>query len=617
MIERELYEGSGRDDASICDLYDARVKDAGLIRKRLIEVRDTYNGDIALPVPELDRDDKPAIPNLVKVGIDGTSERIASVAPSIFFPPDADGDSKLSRKRARQRADVVREWRRMGNADLKLYRRARYFSGYGRFVSFVRPSGKYEAPCYELRDPLSAYPSDEPNEDFSCGNIIFANTRSALDVAETYGDEVEVKLAGILGKNWQESSVELIEYLDDEEWITLARMTPAVVPGFFQGGKQEVVRLERIKNRIDRMPVVLGGHYGLSRTVGQFDGMVGIYWTQAKLQALEVIAVTKDVFPNVWVEGQNGQNPQVVVEADGMRGIRGELRNGTISVEQSHPGYMTPTTIDRLERNARVAGRIPPEYAGETGSNIRTGRRGDAVMSATVDFVVQEAQRIFARSMTIENELAIAIDKAYWGPQTKTIWLGTSNSRREDQYVPEKLWTTDRHEVSYTHAGSDANSLTIGLLQLNGAGIISKHTTRMQHPMVEDGEREHDLVQVEALEGALLASLEAQAQQGALPAIDLANIMKLIGQDDVDLAEAVVQAQKMAQERQAQQAPPESPEAQPGLAMPGAGAEAGGAPIPEVPAGMRNLQSLLGATRLTNMRTPNEMATVGNVNAMA
>ena len=65
------------------------------------------------------------------------------------------------------------------------------------------------------------------------------------------------------------------------------------------------------------------------------------------------------------------------------------------------------------------------------------------------------------------------------------------------------------------------------------------------------------------------------------------------------------------QERQAQQVEPAAPEAQPGIAMPGAGAEA--STVPPVAPGMRNLQSLLGATRLVNMRTGPEMAPVGNL----
>ena len=404
----------------------------------------------------------------------------------------------------------------------------------------------------------------------------------------------------------------IAEYIDDDEWIVLCRVDPKASP-WNPGGGSETVRLERIPNRIGVCPIVLGGRYGLSRPMGQFDQLVGIYWSQAKLQALETIAVTRDIFPNVWIIGQDGQNPTVISEPDGLRDQRGELRNGTVYVENSNPGYTTPQTIDRLERNARVAGRIPSEFGGESGTNIRTGRRGDAVISATVDFAVQEAQRTIQAALQIENRLAIAIDKAYFGERTKTVWLGARESRKKDTYVPNQLWTTDRHEVAYTHAGADANQLTIGLLQMAGANMMSKFTAMRKHPMIDNAEMEHDRIQVEALEQALLGSVANMAAQGQLPPTDLARIMQLVRDDRMELAEAVQQAQDEAQKRQAQQVPPTDPAAQPGIAVPGTGAEA--APIPPAPPGMRNLQSLLGAQRLSGMTTSAERTPVGNVSA--
>lgn len=110
-------------------------------------------------------------------------------------------------------------------------------------------------------------------------------------------------------------------------------------------------------------------------------------------------------------------------------------------------------------------------------------------------------------------------------------------------------------------------------------------------PLVEDVEKERDAVVAEQLEESLLAGLQQQAAQGALPPGDLARIMELVKHDQADLAEAVAKTQREAQERQAEQVEPTAPEAQPGIAQPGAGAEAGGGP----PAGPPDLRALLGA----------------------
>lgn len=599
----------------IVSMLDARIAERGPLHARLVEVRDAYNADLCLDLPELDQNERLAVPNLVLIGVDGAAERMASIMPNPWFPDD-DGDNRTARRLARERTDVVRSWWHQSHLDLRMYRRARYYSAYGRYAAFIRPSAKHEAPTYELRDPLTSYPSDEPDESLSTANVIFTFKRSASWAGENY-PKAEASLKSMLGDGYYGARLELIEYVDDDEWVLIARVDPepqyAQTLGHYGTRKREIIELERLPNRINRCPAVLGGKFGLSRTVGQFDSLIGILITQARLQALETIAVTKDVFPNTWEIGQDGQNPQIVIEADGMRGVRGQMRNGTIFVENSSPGYMTPTTIDRLERNARVGARIPAEFGGEASTNVRTGARGGQIISATVDFQVQEAQRLFARSLTRENEIAIAVDKAYFGPQRKTIWVGSKDQRRKASYVPDELWTTDRHDVDYTHAGSDANSLTIGLLQLQGANVISAETVRRRHPLVDNPEQEHDYIQAEQLEAALLSSVAAQANQGAIPPSDLARIMQLVKRDELELADAIMKAQEEAQARQAAQVPATDPAAQPGLAQPGMGAES--APIPEVQPGLRNLQSLAGATRLINMRTPNEMAPVGNVSA--
>ena len=76
--------------------------------------------------------------------------------------------------------------------------------------------------------------------------------------------------------------------------------------------------------------------------------------------------------------------------ANGLTGEVGGLKGGTLRDSVVNPGFMTNPTIDRLERAQRLTAGIPAEFGGESGSNIRTGRRGEAVLSAVVDFPVQE-----------------------------------------------------------------------------------------------------------------------------------------------------------------------------------------------------------------------------------
>ena len=234
---------------------------------------------------------------------------------------------------------------------------------------------------------------------------------------------------------------------------------------------------------------------------------------------------------------------------------------------------MTNPAIDRLERAQRLTAGIPQEFGGESTSNIRTGRRGDAVLSAVVDFTVQESQRIMARSLQEENKLAISMSKAYAGSRKRSFYVSTKNAKGRVDYRPNENFDSTDNVVSYSHPGADINNLVIGGGQRVGMGTMSKRSFMALDPLVDDPEFEHDTVIGEQLEQALLSSVQQQAAEGVIPPGDLARIMDLVMHNKMELAGAVEKVQLEAQERQAELVPAGAPAAQPGLAVPGAGAE--------------------------------------------
>jgi hypothetical protein len=234
-------------------------------------------------------------------------------------------------------------------------------------------------------------------------------------------------------------------------------------------------------------------------------------------------------------------------------------------------GTASGSLIDRLERSMRITSGTPAEFGGESTTNIRTGKRGDAILSAVVDFPVQEAQEILAASLQEENKRAIAISKTYFGEQRRSFYV--SRNSKHVNYVPNKDFETDENNVTYSYAGADANALVVGLGQRIGLGTMSKRSAQEVDPLIADPEREHDRVIQEALEQALLSSVQQQAQAGTIPPADLAKIMQIVISDKLPLAEAIEKVNKMAQERQATAAPMGSPETQPGLSAPGMGME--------------------------------------------
>jgi hypothetical protein len=336
---------------------------------------------------------------------------------------------------------------------------------------------------------------------------------------------------------------------------------------------------------------VHGGNSGpvtLDRLQGQFDGMLGKYMRAARLEALEQIAIEEGIFPKQWLVGRPNEQPRIIRMANGRKGQMGVVQGGVIDTQNLNPGYKTTEAIDRLIEAQRQEGGVGASMTGQAPTNVRTGRQSDVVLSAQIDFMIQEHQRILAKSMRYEDEIAIDVMRGWFGRTTSSFYIDWRGARGPIEYVPDKLFPpgTNRHTVRYAMAGTDLNQQIIRNGQKIGLGLISKQTARENDPEIQDAEIEHDRTTFEALEAGVLAEF---VQPGSAPLPDKAKAMQLILADKVELADAIIQVHEEAQARQATAgapgtpdgpAVPGSPESMPGIAPPGGGAEAGTIPPP-------------------------------------
>lgn len=587
-----------RSAEDIFELLKQRESNQGPALDRMRRIRAAYNGDIVVPLPELDEYESSSVANLVSSGLDQMAMRIASHQPDIVCPP-ANPESKRSDDYARIRRQALFgmwEHNRMG---IKLAKRARYLIGYASSPVSLRYNAHTDAVEWTIRDPLTAFPSPVIGpDDLEPADCIFTYERTWGWLKDRYPEQAEkLRRASVevdVGDVFQ-----LVEYCDHAETVLVAvGQRPAHLQGrtaWQQYTSEPLAELERVPNRVGMCPVVVPGRITLDQPQGQFDGMIGMYQTQARLMALEVIAVQKGIFPDTWLVARQGEQPQIVNTANGLTGEIGIVKGGDMRDMTVAPGFMTNPTIDRLERAQRIEAGIPPEFGGESSSNIRTGRRGEAVLSAVVDFPVQEAQMLLAASLEAENKRAICLSKAYAGNRPTSFYVTYKGAKGRVDYTPNTHFDSERTRVVFSHPGTDLNGLVVGAGQRLGMGTMSKKKFMELDPMVDDAEREHDEVVAEGLEQALLVSLQTQASQGALPPGDVARVIELVRYNNVDLPAAIQQVHSEAQQRQAEEVPPGAPEAQPGIAQPGAGAEARPAPGPVGRPALRDLLAQVGA----------------------
>ena len=596
----------------ILSLYKQRVNFYGPIHTKMKMIQSIYNGTMEVPLPDMEQNSMPSTPNLLAAGVDQMAGRITSVIPSITFSSVKPGVRSYDRE-AQTAARVISGWWQQDRMPLKMKQRGRHLIAYGMSPVVIRWDHEEHRPTWQIRHPLETYPSTDiiPGQ-LKPSDCIFAYRRSASWMrSKGYGD----KLTALMGRNDMpnDASILLIEYIDAQETHLLAagyKLNDPYGASYeltLTGDTLRGITLEQYPNFGDDCPVVVPMRLTLDTAAGQFDNMIGMYYQQAKLMALEVIAVEKGIFPDTYLISRAGEVGRFLDGPhDGRTGMVNIIAGGDIREIQSQPGYLTNPTIDRLERNQRVTAGIPAEFGGESGSNIRTGRRGDAVLSAVIDYPVAEAQETFAYSLEEEDECAISLAKSWDGNNQRTLFVGVGNSARPVTYVANKTFETNEHVISYPASGSDINQLIIGIGQRVGLGTMSKRTAATLDPYIDNPEQEHDIIIGEGLEQALMAGLQQQASSGQIPPLVLSKIIDLVRNDKMELAEALnkvtedaLKEQQAKQEEQAMGQGPVSPD----QAMAGAtvqamaGPQQGMSPIPGANPGQESLSGLLSTLR--------------------
>lgn len=578
-----------RSTEEIVELYNQRRISKGPVHDQMRKVRSLANGDIVVPLNELDRNSKANIANLLVQGLDQMSMRVASTMPTPFFPPLKEGSERAKSYAAIRRKAMLSIWDQ-NKMPMKMRRRARHLLAYSQSAVVLKPDFRTLTPKWVVRNPLDTFaaPVDDP-DDMLPEDCIFTYSTTASWLIRNYGEQVLGTLR--MGRMDSDSKYTMLEYVSSDS-LQLIVLGADNNPGLNTAERAGIdsLGLETIPNRTGMPLAVIANRITLDKPRGQFDGTLGMYYTRARLQALTEIAIERGIFPEEYLVARTGENPEILQLANSKNGQLGVVKGGDIISKDLNPGYKTYEALDRLERQERLEGAIPAEFGGESGSNIRTGRRGENILSATVDFRVQESQAIFEASLLEEDRVAIAIEKSYWGDFAKTYFIPSRTGVAQESYIPNKIWETDFHYVTYSAAGSDVNSLIVGLGQRLGTGMMSKESAREADPLIPDPNLEHDRIVVEGVEAALLSSIQQQAADpnGPYQPEDLAFLTRQVVELDATLYEAVRRTDQRARDRQAQMMPQGAPETMSGLAQPGMGAEA-----PVASGGQPSMESLL------------------------
>ncbi len=604
----------------IVSLYrERRTKRQPMMEKR-IKVLEQYNGETVVPMPELDQSSKPAVANLLGLGLDQFSQRIGSVLPNVTYPSLRPGFKDWDEK-ARLSRQANLGWWKMNKVDTLAYKRARYLLAFSGAPVTIHPvsakkSDGRKMPHWRIRSPLNCFPAETDELDCEPEDYIAAHEYPLWWLEQNYPAETANLYKGRQSQVNRDMRFEVLEYNDGDETVLVACGATKDERGQTnwttdtESGSASMVLLKRIPNRMGLCNMVWPGRIVLDKPIGHFDGMLHLYTSQARMAAYEELSIWRSIFGEQWVMSHPNAptKPRIVRDADGKQGVIGIVENGVIQSMTIQPGAQVPTAIDRLERAARLAGGIPAEFGGEAASNIRTGRRGDQVMGDTVDMPLQEYQQIFASSYDAENLRAVRTMKSFYG-KTVSMYILPRDGKipsvpgNPQTYIPDNVFVSDYSEATYAFLGADSSSIPVEIGQRVGTTEMSLQTAREKDPVIDDPELEYVRVTSEGLDKAILGGVEQLLAGGQVdPMVAVRMDIALRKSPTSRLADIYEQVHKEMQAEQAAQVPPGAPaggggESPPPAAMPGASVPPGGAqPMalnPPAGPGVANLADLV------------------------
>ena len=100
----------------IVELYKLRVKSQGPVLEQMRAIKQLANGEIIIPLNELDHNAKTSVANLLTLGLDQMSMRVSSTMPTPYFPPLREGQDRAKNlARDRKRAILAIRYLRLTN----------------------------------------------------------------------------------------------------------------------------------------------------------------------------------------------------------------------------------------------------------------------------------------------------------------------------------------------------------------------------------------------------------------------------------------------------------------------------------------------------------------------
>ena len=500
--------------------------------------------------------------NYIRSGIERFSEMI-SPTPDLRVDPPQHNDKERPRKAAEKRERIVEHYDDKCKLDRQLVQGSLWTPGYGFFSWQVKMRKDkrhgYLCPKAELRDPMTTYPA-EWGVDQEPDDIAYERTVDRETLADIYphaagsimgrkpnlsteGSTAGFPTGGKAGWDGNRGGAVVTEYVD--AWGTYVLCDDH--DGF----------LDVYEHPLNYAPIVVPRRFTFDRLVGQFNDVIGLSSSMAKLTLLHQIVMEDAAFAPVIVNGRMDQPFRKGRDAVNI------IEGGDAKYLMQNVPYQMFQEIDRLEGHLRQTTGYSQQADGQSPISFVTGQ-GLEELGSSLHRQVERYQLAFGDGLEMLDSIRLEMDEKVNGDTTLPLEGNRKGAAFSEEYVPSKDIAghyRTRRVYGLMAAWDDARKL-VGGLQLLAAGAIDLTTLQENLRGLDNIPKIQERSRKDKAQEVLFNGLLAAADQGDPNARQAAlSIYK-----DGDISKAIEEFY----------APPEQ-EADPAAAM----AAQGGAPSPD------------------------------------
>ena len=487
--------------------------------------------------PGLDNNESHTIPapNLMLSALDRLSQKIGKV-PSLDVHITNARDSARNKTKKDKLERIISAYDSMQRLELQLPQVARWLPGYGFAVWVITTKmdmNGHMYPCAELRNPYDCFPgyfgnTQQPDE---LAIIQKVPIRKLIEMYPELKSWFEMK-------DTEDTSYDSynLRYTDDGSWENSDENGDVILEYMNLEGTY-VVHVAS-KKIVDFVPnplksgpsFVVAKRFSFDRLQGQFDQVVGLMASMAKINILSVIAMEDAVFTETNIVGE--------IES-------GQYRKGRNAINYLTPGsqvvkpvtnlpYQLFEAVGRLERQLRVVAGYPVQDDAISPNSFVTGR-GLEELESGVSQMVSEYHTILEYSLQEVDAKRLELDEVLFSRKRKPLTGTYKGASFSESYTPatdiDKNYVTKRKYGAM--ASFDAPNKIITGLQLMQAGIIDRETMQQEMDGLENLTQINERITKQKTEEVLYQMLLQQSQQGDKSAmmaiVEIYNNPKRIG----------------------------------------------------------------------------------------